>query len=229
MPLAIELAASRVRALSPEQILYRLYDRFRLLRGGRASDGRHKTLRTTIDWSHDLLSDKEKVLFRKLSVFSGGWTLPAAERVCAGGEIDEEEVLELLSGLVDKSLVMASQGGAANEARYRMLQTIRQYASEEIEGSGEAKAVGRRHAGYFVSLAEEAEPAMAGPDQVAWLERLEREHDNVRAALGWLGGSETRSGVRGWRRRCCASGGFGATSPRGGRNSKGCSTCTLRR
>ena len=186
MPLAIELAASRVRTLSPGQILERLHDRFRLLGGGRASDVRHKTLRATIDWSYDLLSDKEKVLLRRLSVFSGGWTLAAAEGVCAGGEIDGEVVLELLSCLVDKSLVVASQGGSASEARYRMLQSIRQYASEEIQGSGEAEAVGRRHADFFVSLAEEAEPALAGPEQVAWLERLEREHDNIRAALGWL-------------------------------------------
>ena len=197
MPLAIELAASRVRALSPEQILERLHDRFRLLGGGRASDGRHETLRAAIDWSYDLLSGKEKALFRRLSVFSGGWTLSAAEGVCAGGEIDEEEVLELLSGLVDKSLVVASQDGSANEMRYRMLRTIRLYASEEIEGSGEAKAVGRCHADFFVSLAEEAEPAMAGPEQVALLERLGREHDNMRAALGWLyGQGEAEPGLR---------------------------------
>ena len=186
MPLAIELAASRVRALSPEQILERLHDRFRLLRGGRASSERHKTLRATIDWSHDLLSDREKILFRRLSVFSGGWTLPAAEKVCAGGEIEEYGVLELLSCLVDKSLVIASQGGSADEKRYRMLRTIRQYATEEIEGSGEVGAIGRRHADFFVSSAEEAEPAMSGPKQVALLERLGREHDNMRTALGWL-------------------------------------------
>ena len=186
MPLAIELAASMLRVLSPEQILHRLHDRFRLLRGGRASVGRHKTLRATIDWSHDLLSGKEKVLFRRLSVFSGGWTLEAAEEVCAGGEIDGDGVLELLSGLVDKSLVVASQDGSAEEMRYRMLRTIRQYASEKVGGPVEAKALGRRHAGYFVSLAEEAEPEMEGLDQAVWLGRLEYEHDNIRAALGWL-------------------------------------------
>lgn len=197
MPLAIELAASRVRALSPEQILGRLHDRFRLLRGGRASNERHKTLRATIDWSHGLLSDKEKVLFRRLSVFSGGWTLPAAEEVCSGEGIERDEVLDLLSSLVDKSLVMASQGGAANELRYRMLQTIRQYASEENEGSGEAKAVGRRHADFLLALAEEAEPRLVAPEQAVWLERLEREHDNIRAALGWF--REEREAERGLR------------------------------
>ena len=154
MPLAIELAASRVKVLSPEQILERLDDRFQLLRGGRASIERHRTLRTTIDWSHDLLSEAEKLLFRRLSVFTGGFTLVAAEKVCAGGVIEESEVLELLSCLVDKSLVMASHGGPAHEARYRMLQTIRQYSSEELEGSGEMKDIRRRHADFFLDLAE---------------------------------------------------------------------------
>lgn len=200
MPLAIELAASRVKILSPEQILERLDDRFQLLRGGRASIERHRTLRATIDWSHDLLSEAEKLLFRRLSVFTGGFTLVAAEEVCAGGVIEESEVLELLSCLVDKSLVMvvmASHGGPAHEARYRMLQTIRQYSSEELQGSGEMKDIRRRHADFFLDLAEEAEPAMVGPEQAAWLERLEREHDNTRVALGWL--REEREAERGLR------------------------------
>jgi predicted ATPase/DNA-binding CsgD family transcriptional regulator len=184
MPLAIELAASRARVISPGQILERLDDRFRLLRGGRTSVPRHKTLRATIDWSHDLLSGAEKVLFRRLSVFAGGWTLAAAEKVCAGDGIAEDEVLELLSFLVDKSLVLRTHGGAGGEARYRMLQTIRQYAAERLAESGEA--LGRRHADYFLTLAEVAEPAMVGPDQAAWMERLEHEHDNLRAALGWF-------------------------------------------
>lgn len=186
MPLAIELAASRTTALSPEQILGRLHDRFRLLTGGRSSGGRHKTLRATIDWSHDLLSEKEKVLFRRLSVFSGGWTLPAAEEVCAGGGIDGNGILDLLSGLVDKSLVMVSQDGSANEARYRLLETIRQYGYEMLLEAGGAQATRRRHADFYLTVAEEAESRIEGPKQTAWLGRLEHEHDNLRAALRWF-------------------------------------------
>jgi predicted ATPase len=186
MPLAIELAASRIRVLSPRQMLERLDERFRILRGSRTSDPRHKTLQATIDWSRDLLSGAEKILFRRLSVFAGGWTLAAAEEVCAGGGIEEYEVLELLSSLVDKSLVLASHGEGGGDARYRVLQTIRQYAAERLGESGEAEAVGRRHADFFLSLAEEAEPALAGPEQAVWMERLEYEHDNLRAALGWF-------------------------------------------
>jgi predicted ATPase len=165
MPLAIELAASRVTVLSSRQILERLDDRFRLLRGGRTSVLRHRTLGATVDWSHDLVSDAEKILFRRLSAFAGGWTLEAAEEICVGGGIEEYEVLELLSSLVDKSLVLTSHGEGGGEARYRMLQSIRQYAAERLGESGEAEAVGRRHAGFFLSLAEEAEPALAGPEQ----------------------------------------------------------------
>lgn len=197
MPLAIELAASRVRVLSPEQILHRLDDRFRLLQGSRIATSRHRTLRATIDWSHELLSEEEKLLFRRLSVFAGGFTLVAAEEVCAGGVIEESEILGLLSCLVEKSLVMASNGGPAREARYRMLQTIQRYSSEELEGSREAEDIRRRHADFFLDLAEEAEPAMMGSEQAAWLERLEREHDNIRAALGWL--REEKEAERGLR------------------------------
>ncbi|HEX2741184.1 MAG TPA: tetratricopeptide repeat protein [Rubrobacter sp.] len=186
MPLAIELAASRVRVLSLRQILERLDDRFRLLRGSRTSVPRHKTLEATIDWSHELLSEEEKILFRRLSVFAGGWTLAAAEEVCADDGIAEDEILELLSSLVDKSLVLASQVEGSGEAHYRMLQTIQQYAAQRPGEPGDAEAVGRRHAEYFLSLAERAEPALAGPEQAAWMERLEEEHDNLRAALGWF-------------------------------------------
>jgi predicted ATPase/DNA-binding CsgD family transcriptional regulator len=184
MPLAIELAASRVRMLSVGQILERLDDRFRLLRGNRTAVPRHRTLGTTIDWSHDLLSEKEKILFRRLSVFAGGFTVEAAERVCPGEGLGEDEILELLSRLVDKSLVVVVRGD--EESRYRMLETVRQYASEKLRVSGEVGTVGRRHAGFFVALAEEARPAMVGPEQAAWMKRLEEEHDNLRAALGWL-------------------------------------------
>jgi predicted ATPase/DNA-binding CsgD family transcriptional regulator len=184
MPLAIELAASRVRALSPRQILDRLDDRFRILTsGGRISVPRHRTLKATMDWSHELLSEEEKVFIRRLSVFAGGWTLEAAEAVCAGDGIAEVEVLDLLSRLVDKSLVVVREWDG--EARYRLLETVRQYGREKLEESGEEGEVRRRHAGYFLELAETAEVAMSGLAQEAWVERLGVEHDNFRAALDW--------------------------------------------
>jgi predicted ATPase/DNA-binding CsgD family transcriptional regulator len=184
MPLAIELAASRVRMLSVGQILGRLDDRFRLLRGNRTSVPRHRTLEAAIDWSHELLSEKEKILFRRVSVFAGGWTLEAAERVCSGDGLGEDEVLELLSGLVDKSLVVAVGGDGGT--RYRMLETVRQYASDKLDDPAEEATIRAGHANFFLDLAEEAEPALAGPGQVTWLERLETEHDNLRVALAWL-------------------------------------------
>ena len=198
MPLAIELAAARTRALSPAQILERLDDRFRLLRGDRTVLPRHRTLGTTVDWSHELLSEQEKILFRRLSVFSGGWALAAAEEICQGDGIGRDEVLGLLSYLVDKSLVTVSHGVSAGDGtRYRMLETIRQYAAERLRDSGEATAVGGRHAYYFCALAGRAEPAMAGPEQATWLELLEEEHDNLRSALSWLEGEgETELGLR---------------------------------
>jgi predicted ATPase len=186
IPLAIELAAARVRVLSVAQISERLERSFRFL----ATDSltaapRQRTLRATIEWSYGLLSEDEQALFRRLSVFSGGFTLEAAEAVCAGDGIEEDEVLELLSHLVDKSLVLAAEGDG--EARYRLLETMRQYAGEKLDDSAEeAAGTKRRHAGFFLKLAEEAEPAMLGPTQQAWVGRLEREHDNFRAALGWL-------------------------------------------
>ena len=184
MPLAIELAASRVRMLSVGQILERLDDRFRLLRGNRTAVFRHRTLGATIGWSHDLLSEKEKILFRRLSAFAGGWTLDAAEEVCSGDGLGEYEVLELLSSLVDKSLVVVARDDA--ESRYRMLETVRQYASDKLIESGERAALRAGHERFFLDLAEEAETGLAGPEQPAWLERLDTEHDNLRAALGWL-------------------------------------------
>ena len=184
MPLAIELAAARTRALSVGQILERLDDCFTVLTGGnRTADVRHRTLSATMDWSHDLLCGEEKVLFRRLSVFAGGWTLPAAEKVCAGESIREGDVLDLLAGLVDKSLVVVARG---DEVRYRMLEPIRQYARGKLEESGEEAEIRGRHAGFFLALAEEAEPALPGPEQAAWLVRLEQEYDNLRRALAWL-------------------------------------------
>jgi non-specific serine/threonine protein kinase len=140
-------------------------------------------LRATIDWSHELLSEQERILFRRLSVFAGGWTLEAAERACAEEHLEKDEVLDLLTRLVDKSLVLVSEQGG--EARYRLLETIRQYGAERLENSGEGPEVRRRHAGFFVALAEGLEPAMWGAEEAAWLGRLEAEHDNLRAALSW--------------------------------------------
>ena len=186
IPLAIELAAVRVKVLSVGQIVGRLDDRFRLLTGGsRTALPRQRTLRATIDWSHDLLDEDERTLFRRLSVFAGGFTLAAAEEVCADKILEGGEVLDLLSLLVDKSLVVTRERDG--EARYRLLETIRQYGEEKLnESAEEAAVIKRSHAGYFLELAEEAEPAMLIPGQEAWMGRLELEHDNLRAALGWL-------------------------------------------
>jgi predicted ATPase len=171
LPLAVELAAARAKALSPAQILARLSQRLDLLKGGRDADPRQQTLRATIEWSYDLLSDPEQQLFARLSVFSGGCTLEAAEEVC-GCDVDT------LQSLVEKSLLRFS-----NE-RYWMLETIRDYA-RELEEPGKAEEVRQRHTQHFLTLAEDAEPHLRGNDR-RWLERLEHEHDNLRTALDRL-------------------------------------------
>jgi non-specific serine/threonine protein kinase len=185
--------------LSVEQIAERLDDCFGLLTaGGRTAMPRHRTLHATMDWSHELLPDEERVLFRRLSVFAGGFSLEAAESVCAGEELARNEVLELLSHLVDKSLVVASERDG--EARYRLLETVRQYGVEKLSESSEAELLRERHAGYYLALAEEAEPELKGAGQVAWVERLERDRDNLRAAMAWLlGRGELEDAARlGW-------------------------------
>jgi DNA-binding CsgD family transcriptional regulator/tetratricopeptide (TPR) repeat protein len=139
-----------------------------------------------MDWSYDLLSEEERALFQRLSVFVGGFTLEAAEEVCSGAGIERGAVLGLLSGLAQKSLLVVVPGGAGSDNRYRMLETIRAYALEKLEASGEEAALRSLHAAFFLELAEEAEPELLGPEKVKWLERLEREHDNSRAALLWL-------------------------------------------
>jgi predicted ATPase/DNA-binding CsgD family transcriptional regulator len=199
IPLAIELAAARTKMLSVEEISARLGDSFRLLAAGsRTAAPRQRTLHATMDWSHELLSQKERVLFRRLSVFAGGFTLEAAESICAGEELQWGEVLVSLSQLVDKSLVVAQERDGA--ARYRLLETIRQYARERLEEVGEAARVREQHAGYYLAVAEEAEPELKGERQVAWLGRLEREHDNLRVAMAWLlGRGESDGAARlGW-------------------------------
>jgi predicted ATPase/DNA-binding CsgD family transcriptional regulator len=183
IPLAIELAAARMDLLTAEQIALRLDRALGLLTGGRAADRRHRTLRATLDWSYELLSEPERKLFGRLSVFVGGWTLEAAEAVGAGAGIEEGDVVELFLILVDKSLVVseAEEGGF----RYGMLEPVRQYARERLEESGEAQAMRRAHAEYFLALAEEAEPRLWKSGDKAWFDRLEKEHDNMRAALSW--------------------------------------------
>ena len=184
IPLAIELAAARVAVLSPEQIAERLDDRFRLLTGGsRTALPRYRTLQALVDWSHDLLDEQERVLLRRLAVFAGGWTLEAAEAVCAGDGLAQDDVLDLLSGLVAKSLVLAGDG--ADAVRYRFLETLREYAAERLRDAGEESRLRARHRDWFLALAERAEPELRGPRSVAWLDRLERERENLRAALGW--------------------------------------------
>jgi predicted ATPase/DNA-binding CsgD family transcriptional regulator len=182
MPLAIELAAARVRVLSVEQISSRLDESFDLLAGdNRTASPRQRTLGAAMDWSHDLLSEKERILFRRLSVFAGGFTLDGAEAVCVGEGVEPEEVIDLLSDLVAKSLVVVAERDGA--ARYRLLETVRQYASDKLEGSREAERVRERHARYYLALAEAAESELE--EQEAWLLRLEAEHANFRAVLSW--------------------------------------------
>jgi predicted ATPase/class 3 adenylate cyclase len=205
LPLGIELAAARVRLLPPESMLVRMDRRLPLLTGGaRDLPLRHQTLRSAIAWSFDLLGEPEQTLFRRLPVFAGGCTLEAAEAICGGWETgvssvaprglesttpDERvlapvDVLDGVASLLDKSLLREEQH-PLGEPRLLMLETIREYGLELIETSGEAAEVRRRHAVYYLRLAEEAEPKLHGPDQVAWLDRLESEHDNLGAVLSW--------------------------------------------
>lgn len=182
IPLALELAAARLRALPVETIASRLGDRFRLLtRGDRAALPRQQSLRALIDWSHELLTVKERALLRRLSVFSGGWTLEAAEAVCTDDMIEAEDVVDLLAHLVDKSLVSPEAGGM----RYRMLETIRQYARERLEEVREKKAVRSRHLAYYVTVAERARGELTGPRQGEWLARIDAERENLIAAHRW--------------------------------------------
>jgi non-specific serine/threonine protein kinase len=184
IPLAIELAAARVRSLSVEDINRRLDHRFRLLTGGsRTALPRQQTLRSLIDWSYDLLHEPEKLLLQRLSSFAGGWTLDAAERVCAGGDVEDGAVLDLLSSLVDKSLVAVEKTDAF--FRYRLLETVRQYARERLVEGGGAEAIRHRHRDYFVALAEDADQRLLGAEQADALRLFEDEHDNLRLALEW--------------------------------------------
>src|SRR5215217_8933062 len=197
MPLAIELAAARVGSLSVEQISSRLEDSFGLLSGrDRTAPERQRTLRGALDWSYERLDEEERKVFGRLSVFSGGFTLEAAEAVCAGDGIEPEDILDLLSRLVEKSLVsVVEQDG---EARYRLLATIRQYAAGKLDEPAELHQTQERHARYYLALAEQAERGLR--EQAAWLEKLETEQDNFRAVLGWALEAEDAEGPAGEER-----------------------------
>ncbi len=197
IPLAIELAAARARSLSVEDINSRLDQRFRLLTGGsRTALPRQQTLRSLIDWSYDLLSAAEKALLCRLSVFAGGWTIKAAEAVCSGGAVEEWEALDFLMSLCDKSLVVAEPSGTTT--RYRMLETVRQYARDRLLEVGDGEMFRDQHLAFFLAFAEETEPQINSPQMRELLDRLEAELDNFRAALEWSSASprHAESGLR---------------------------------
>jgi predicted ATPase/DNA-binding winged helix-turn-helix (wHTH) protein len=181
--LAIELAAARVTTLPIAEIARRLDDRFRLLTGGHRSLPRHQTLLSTMQWSHEQLTAAEQRMLRQMSVFAGGWTLRAAADVAALG--DEYEALTLLTALHDKSLVVVDPVAPGGEPRYRMLETVRQYALERLDECGEADVARGRHVAHFIAMAEEAERHVRGPDQDLWMGRYKQEHENLVAALTW--------------------------------------------
>jgi non-specific serine/threonine protein kinase len=184
MPLAIELAAARIRALAVEQIVARLDDAYRLLTGGsRSALPRQQTLRAAMDWSYDLLSAHEQAFFRRLSVFAGSFSLEAAEAICAGEPGEAYDVLDALCSLIDKSLVLVEQ--RSGQARYRLLETIRQYGQDKLQEFAEAATVHRKHRDWYARLAEQAETETLEARQKSVFDRLEAEHDNLRAALGW--------------------------------------------
>lgn len=197
IPLAIELAAARVRSMSLEELNQRLDQRFRLLTGGsRTAPRRQQTLRAVIDWSYDLLDGAETTLLCRLSVFSGSWTLEAAEHVCSGDGVDAWEMLDLVTTLTDKSLVMVEDCDGAT--RYRLLETLREYVWERLMENADANRWRDRHLAYFVKFVDDAELHLRGPEQHRWLDRLEAEHDNIRSALTWscAEGGDSAGGLR---------------------------------
>jgi predicted ATPase/DNA-binding CsgD family transcriptional regulator len=197
LPLAIELAAARLLVLPPEELLARLTSSLRLLTGGAGNlPARQRTLRAAIEWSHALLTPAEQTLFRRLGVFVGGCTLKAIEAVCGSSEPEAPglDILDGVTSLVGKSLLQR-QEGVAGEPRLTMLETIREYAGEQLAASAEAGAIGRQHARYFVELVERVEPELRGPEQVLWFDRLEQEQDNIRAVFAWC--REEASGAEG--------------------------------
>jgi predicted ATPase/DNA-binding winged helix-turn-helix (wHTH) protein len=191
LPLAIELAAARIKLMSPREILVRLRSQLKLLTGGpSALPARQQTIRSTVEWSYNLLEEDEKVVFRRLSVFGGSFTIEAAESVCGVSEpgsdslTDGSEILDPIASLINKSLLITkaqSDGGV----RFRMLEVVREYAADALEASGELEAMSRRHAAYFHSLGGQAEPLLQAAQSAEWLNRLEEDHDNLRSALYW--------------------------------------------
>ena len=195
IPLAIELAAARLRMLSTEQISSGLSDRFRLLTGGpRTALERHQTLRASLDWSHDLLSAEEQTLLRRLAVFTGGFTLEQVEQVCAGDGLGRDRLLDLLGSLLDQSLVIADERDRG--VRYRLLETVRQYGLERLAEAGEEQAVRTRHRDHFLALAEEARPHLETGRQFEWLEVLDPESANLMAAIDYALSSEPPLALR---------------------------------
>jgi non-specific serine/threonine protein kinase len=220
LPLAIELAAARTASLSIEDLGARLDDRFALLTGGaRTALPRQRTLEATVTWSYDLLNERQRALFDRLSAFAGGWTLDTAETVCASAGLDARHVADDLAALVEKSLVVRD-APAGGPSRYRLLETLRQYGRDRLREAGEAAAVRDAHLSWAVGLAEEAERHLDGLEQAAWLDVLERELDNLRVALEWaitsrnaaaglrLASITTAASGRGARMSRRASGGF---------------------
>ena len=194
IPLAIELAAPRLRSMSVEEVSQRLDQRFALLTdGSRAAPPRHRTLRSMIDWSHDLLTEVEQAMLRRVAVFGGGWTPASAESVCSGDGIDTRDVLALLTSLADKSLIIVDEHDGAT--RHRMLETVREYALDRLRESGDEPECRRRHFAAFLALAEAAFAKLQGPEQRLWLTRLADEHDNLRAALAWSVASSVEDGL----------------------------------
>ena len=187
IPLAIELAAARTRMMSPQEIAARLDERFRLLTGGsRTAVERQRTLRRAVEWSYDLLAERERMVLDRLGVFAGGFTLDAAEAVVGGDGIDPDEVLDSITQLVDKSLVVAER--EHHDTRYRLLETIRTYAVECLDDAGVTDAMRRRHATWCAGFVAQVSAGVRGPDEAVWLDRIAREVDNVRAALTWATG-----------------------------------------
>jgi non-specific serine/threonine protein kinase len=194
IPLAVELAAARMSSLSVEELCARIDDRFRLLtQGMRSSLPRQQTLRATLDWSHDLLDEKERTLFRRLAVFSGGWFIEAAEAVCAAAPLEKVDILGIVIALADKSLVLAEDDTAGT--RYRMLETVREYSKHRLMEAAESEQAGARHLAYFTALAEDASAGVKSARQRACLDRLSVEHDNLRSALSHARATNPSAGL----------------------------------
>ena len=195
IPLAIELAATRMRIMTTEEIAAHLEDRFDLLnQGSRTAAPHHQTLRAAIDWSYGLLIEEERVLFRRLSVFAGGWSLEAAKSICTGKSLEQDEIFALLSHLVDKSLVNVEPKNGTS--RFQMLETIRAYARAKLLESGESEIIHRSYLSFFTSWMEQVEPKLHGPEQILWLDHIEIEHDNLRVALQWAAKNDLETGLR---------------------------------